>query len=153
MVLFNTPAILNTHRADHSLYCLEKQKATRRNVYLFKMMNGKPYFTLGVEYATQVAPGDGKTWLCLNGLQIACLCSDDQSEKTTRGDHQSDSSVKYPINNARNTRKQWNRTLIIFGLARHACDRASQNTVTVYRQPGWWRPVFPMLKVVSQGCI
>jgi len=24
MVPFNTPAILNTHRADHSLYCLEK---------------------------------------------------------------------------------------------------------------------------------
>lgn len=38
-----------------------------------EMMNGKPYFTLGIEHTTEVAPGNSKVRPCLNGLQVACL--------------------------------------------------------------------------------
>lgn len=39
----------------------------------FKMMNGKPDFTLCIEYTAKIAPSNGKIRPCLNGFQVACL--------------------------------------------------------------------------------
>jgi len=91
-------------------------------------MNGKPYFSLCIEHAAQIAPGHSEARLCLDRLQIACLFSARTNQRRAPISHdQSDSSVKQRINNARSTRKQWQRTLIIVGVDRHACDRASCN--------------------------
>ncbi len=40
---------------------------------LFKMMNGQPYLTLGIEHTAQVAPSHCKVGLSLNGFQVASL--------------------------------------------------------------------------------
>lgn len=39
----------------------------------FEVMYGQPYFALGIEDATEVAPGDCEVRSCLDGLQIASL--------------------------------------------------------------------------------
>lgn len=41
--------------------------------YLFKVVYSEPYFPLGIEHTTEVAPSDSKVGLSLNGFQVTSL--------------------------------------------------------------------------------
>lgn len=56
-----------------TLYQKKKITNTAVNIYLFEVMNSKPYLSLSIEHAAQVTPRHGKTRLGLNRLQIARL--------------------------------------------------------------------------------
>lgn len=46
------------------------------------MVDGQPDLALGIEHAPEVAPGHGKVWSGLNGLEVARL---DSQEEVRRG--------------------------------------------------------------------
>lgn len=58
---------------------MPKKKVWRRNecyiymTYLFEMVNGQPYLSLGIEHAAQVAPSHCKVGLSLNSFQVTGL--------------------------------------------------------------------------------
>ena len=49
------------------------QKVWIESHCFFKMVDGQPDFSLGIEHATQIAPGYGKVRPRLDGFQVTCL--------------------------------------------------------------------------------
>ena len=56
------------------------QKVWIESHCFFKMVDGQPDFSLGIEHATQIAPGYGKVGSCLDGFQVTCLKGRERKE-------------------------------------------------------------------------
>lgn len=64
---------LLTHRTTQEYSTRKKDDIKHCGADLFKMVNGQPYLSLGIEHTAQVAPSHCKVGLSLNGFQVTSL--------------------------------------------------------------------------------